>query len=301
MIDGILNVDKPLGLTSHDVVAQIRRMARQRRVGHTGTLDPLATGVLVVCLGRATRVSQYLMNSTKRYRATLHLGISTTTHDAEGQVTAERAVDIARPEFGRILDQFTGHIDQVPPMHSAIKQNGKKLYQLARRGITVERPPREVDIYAIHVTRWTPPLVQIEVECGPGTYIRALARDIGQAAGCGAHLAALRRTQSGQFSVEQAISLAQLAQTFADHTVEQWLYPLDTAFHALPSLHLDERAAAKLTFGQPIPFAGEQNVGRRARAYGPNDQFIALVDQDCENEQWKPIQVFADARTDRRS
>jgi len=179
-ISGILNVNKPTGMTSHDVVDRVRRMTGQRRVGHTGTLDPLATGVLVVCLGQATRVAEYLM-ADKVYRAQLCLGVSTDTHDAKGEVIATAEVDVREEEGWRIrkaLASFVGSIQQVPPMYSALKRQGVPLYKLARQGITVEREPRPVQIHDIELLAWTPPLLVIRVDCSPGTYIRALARDL---------------------------------------------------------------------------------------------------------------------------
>jgi tRNA pseudouridine55 synthase len=291
-INGILNIDKPLGLTSHDVVASIRRIARQRQVGHAGTLDPQATGVLLVCLGQATRVSQYLMNSPKTYQAIVHLGISTTTFDIEGEITSEKPVSVTRQQVEATLAQFVGHIKQVPPMYSAVKKDGVKLYQLARRGITVERSPREVDIYTLRITAWARPLIHIEVECGPGTYIRALAHDIGTVLGCGAHLAGLRRVQSGSFSIAQAVPLEQIEGAFADGTEHTWLHPLDIAFGDLPDIHLDANTALRLALGQPVSASDQADAGTRARAYGPSNRFIALVEKNSQSPDWKPVKVF---------
>jgi tRNA pseudouridine55 synthase len=291
-INGILNVDKPLELTSHDVVARVRWMAKQRQVGHAGTLDPLATGVLLVCLGQATRTSQYLMDSPKTYQATIHLGVSTTTLDAEGEITSEKSVDVTRQQVEAILAQFVGPIKQVPPMYSAIKKNGIKLYKLARQGISVKRSPREVDIYALRITAWAQPLIHVEVECGPGTYIRALARDIGTALGCGAYLAALRRTQSGSFSVEQAVTLKQLETAFTNGTEQTWLQPLDIAFDNLPGIYLDRDTAFKLAQGQAINVSDQVGTGSHARAYGPSNRFIALVKKELQSPRWKPVKVF---------
>jgi len=292
---GILNVDKPLGLTSHEVVVNVRKLSGQRRVGHAGTLDPLATGVLLLCLGKATRVSQYLMASPKAYRATVRLGISTTTHDAEGQITSRAEVCVQRHELEAALQPFIGHIDQVPPAYSAIKRKGKRLYELARQGISVQVPSRKVDISALRLVDWTPPDVTLDVECGPGTYIRALARDLGRALGCGATLVALRRTQSGQFFAEQAASLEALEGAFAAGAAGHLLYPLDAAFAHLPALHLDAGAAHRLAMGQVVhdpsiaPGLVEQG---QARAYGPGGQFVALVSREQEPGNWRPRKVF---------
>jgi tRNA pseudouridine55 synthase len=295
---GILNVDKPLGLTSHQVVVTVRRLSEQRRVGHAGTLDPLATGVLLLCLGKATRVSQYLMASTKTYHTTVRLGISTTTHDAEGQITSRAEVRVQRHDLEAALQPFIGHIDQVPPAYSAIKRKGKRLYELARQGIAVQVPPRKVDVYALRLVDWTPPDVTLDVECGPGTYIRSLARDLGRALGCGAHLVALRRTQSGQFSVQRAASLDELKAAFAAGTAGHLLHPLDAAFAQLPALYLDADTAHRLAMGQAIRDSaaapGDTVVPGQARAYGPENQFVALVSREQGTESWRPRKVFID-------
>jgi len=301
VLSGILNIDKPLGLTSHDVVVKVRQLAKQRKVGHAGTLDPLATGVLLVCLGRATRVTEYLMNSPKTYLATVHLGISTTTHDKEGEIVNRCPVDVTQAQIETALQTFMGHIRQIPPMHSAIKIKGKKLYKLARQGITIERPPREVRIDALQIQGWSSPLLDIKVQCGPGTYIRALARDLGQVLGCGAHLCALRRTQSGQFLAQQATTLAELEQTFAKGTIADLLYPLDVALYRLPAFQLDAAAMHQLIMGQPVHILAADTESPQARAYGPDGQFIALIDHDQKSGNWKPRKVFisSNARSDR--
>ncbi|NDJ61826.1 MAG: tRNA pseudouridine(55) synthase TruB, partial [Chloroflexi bacterium] len=197
---GFLNIDKPLGWTSHDVVAKLRRGLQIKKIGHAGTLDPLATGVLVICLGAATRLSEYVMDTTKRYRAVVHLGVTTDTYDAEGEITAQRPSDhLSEADVRDALGAFVGALEQVPPMYSAIKQGGRKLYDLARAGEVVERPPRPVHIHALEVVAWQPPQVTLDVTCSPGTYIRSLAYDLGAALGVGAHLAGLMRTASGSF------------------------------------------------------------------------------------------------------
>ena len=208
-MDGILNLNKPKGWTSHDVVAYVRRLTGIQRVGHAGTLDPMATGVLLVCLGRATRIVEYLMAGRKRYRTVLHLGISTDSHDADGQVTATVPVVVTRADVEKALPNYRGSIKQIPPMVSAIKRDGQPLYKLARRGITVERASRPVEIYELKLTEWLPPTLTVELTCSPGTYVRALARDLGQELGCGAHVTALSRLASGEFTLCEAIGLDQ--------------------------------------------------------------------------------------------
>ena len=183
-ISGLLNIDKPTGLTSHDVVARIRKLAKQKKVGHAGTLDPLATGVLLVCLGQATRLIEYVMAGRKQYRATIHFGLTTDTLDADGQVIAERdASHLTEAELRQILPAFQGQIEQVPPIFSALKQGGQPLYKLARAGKTVEVAPRRVTIDSLKWLDWQPPKLTLEVVCSPGTYVRSLARDLGEAAG----------------------------------------------------------------------------------------------------------------------
>lgn len=311
-LSGILNVDKPLGLTSHDVVDVVRRLSGQRRVGHTGTLDPLATGVLVVCLGKATRVSAYLMASTKRYHATVRLGVTTTTDDAEGDIVREADVTITRPLVKAALESFVGRIEQVPPTYSALKRGGKRLYHLARQGIAVDVAPREVEIHRLELSEWRPPIVGLDVECGPGTYIRALARDLGEALGCGAHLASLRRTRSGRFAIERACTLEQLEGAFSTGTEARFLQPLDVAFEHLPALHLSADLARRIVLGQEIEGREAAPEALQARAYAPGGKFIALLSREDSRVAWKPRKVFArpeeiaplesgNARTDQRN
>ena len=295
-LSGILNVDKPPGLTSHDVVVAIRKMARQHRVGHAGTLDPLATGVLLVCLGQATRISEYLMRSQKTYRAVVRLGVTTTTHDAEGEITGEADVYVTRTQLEAALPGFTGHIQQAPPKYSAIKLDGRRLYDLARKGIAVEVPARWVDVYELKIVEWALPIVCLDVRCGPGTYVRALARDLGVALGCGAHLTALRRMSSGSFAVSDALSIERLGQMFAAGVVEQVLHSIDVAFSSWPALRLSLDMARRLAMGQPVEgaVAGvvEADADALARAYAPDGRFVALVYRDERIGAWRPRKVF---------
>ncbi len=293
---GILNVDKPSGLTSHDVVVLVRRAARQRKVGHAGTLDPMATGVLLVCLDKATRVTEYLMASPKTYDAVIRLGVTTTTDDAEGEIVTQSQIEVPYAEIERTVQQFVGRIEQVPPAYSALKRGGQRLYKLARRGQVPEVLPRLVEIHALQVEEWTPPMLHVQVRCGPGTYIRALARDLGRSLGCGAHLASLRRMASGRFTVEQAISPQQIETAFASGTVAELLCPIDVAVADLPALYLDTATSLRLVAGQPITGdAGLAAAGPMARAYAPDRQFIAIVAWDPEMAKWRPRKVFAQA------
>ncbi len=292
LMDGILNLNKPRGLTSHDVVARVRAVARQQGVGHAGTLDPMATGVLLLCLGRATRLAEYLMDSPKLYRARVRLGVTTDTDDAEGTVIAERPVEVDRMAVEAALEQFRGPILQVPPMYSALKQGGRPLYRLARQGQTVERQPRPVEIYRLDLTAWEPPELALEVLCSPGTYIRALARDLGEALGCGAHLTGLIRLASGDFRLEDAVDLESLT----PENLPGFLLPMDMALQQYPALYLSEADARAVRHGRDIPLAASHEVQGRdvrlARAYGPDGHLIAVLEPHPDQGVWHPRKVL---------
>jgi len=288
-MDGILNLDKPQGLTSHDVVARVRKVAGQRRVGHAGTLDPMATGVLIVCLGRATRVVEYLMASQKIYRARVCLGVVTTTFDTEGEIVEEHPVTVDRATAEAALDSFRGPILQVPPMYSALKRDGKPLYQLARQGVSVEREARPVEIGELKLTHWDPPELTLRVVCSPGTYIRSLAHDLGQALGCGAHLSALVRLASGDFRLQDAIAVERLT---AD-TLPTLLLPIDAALRGYPALHLDEGSARDVQSGRCVLDPSVEHEAGLARAYGPDGTFLAVLEYLPERSAWQPRKVFA--------
>ncbi|MBN1976290.1 MAG: tRNA pseudouridine(55) synthase TruB [Anaerolineae bacterium] len=312
MSDGILNLDKPQGPTSHDIVDRVRHLTGIRRVGHAGTLDPMASGVLLVCIGKATRVSEYLMAGKKVYRARVRLGITTDTHDAEGQVVASASVAPAafsRAEVEAALARFKGTIEQVPPMYSALKHEGKPLHKLAREGIEVKREPRQVEISRLALTEWEPPECTLEVTCSPGTYVRALARDLGQALGCGAHLTGLVRLSSGDFFLEDAVTLETFARAAAEGGWSDLLHPIDAALAHFPALHLDAGAAQRLCAGQAVPppcpphewgganeppprYAGGTEGGTTARVYGPDGAFLALAAYDQADGAWHPHKVF---------
>lgn len=290
-MDGILNLNKPYGLTSHDVVDRIRRLAGQRQVGHAGTLDPLATGVLLVCLGSATRLAEFLMDSPKLYRAHVRLGITTDTYDAEGTVIAERPVEVGREDVERALECFRGPILQVPPMFSALKKDGRPLYRLARRGETVDRAPRRVEIYRLDLVEWHPPDLTLEVLCSPGTYIRSLAHDLGEALGCGAYLAGLVRLASGEFRLEDAVDLEGLTR----ERLAEALLPPDVALRRFPALHLTPAEARAIGYGQDIPdrwgLTGQETTGLLARAYGPDGSLLAVLEFSGRGT-WHPKKVL---------
>ncbi|MGQ9598224.1 MAG: tRNA pseudouridine(55) synthase TruB [Anaerolineae bacterium] len=294
-LSGILNVDKPRGMTSHDVVDVIRRLAGQRRVGHAGTLDPMATGVLLVCLGQATRVAEYLMASPKRYRATIVFGAATDTFDAEGKIVSEGGrTDFAREEIEATLARFLGRIEQVPPMYSALKREGQTLHRLARQGKTVERSPRWVEISEIVVLAWTPPELIIEVACSPGTYLRSLAHDLGQRLGSGAHLAALVRLSSGRFTLGEAVSLERLEEAFGHGQETKYLIPMDEALLDWPALIVSMEEARRIAQGQAVHLNSPISVEERAlcRSYGPDGQFLAIMTYDAKTNLWRPRKVF---------
>ncbi len=294
-MDGILNLNKPRGLTSHDVVARVRSITRQREVGHAGTLDPMATGVLLLCLGRATRLAEYLMDSPKLYRARIRLGVTTDTDDAEGAVIAEKPVVVDRAAVEAVLERFRGPILQVPPMYSALKRDGQPLYRLARQGQRVEREPRPVEIYRLDLTLWEPPELTLEVLCSPGTYIRALARDLGEALGCGAHLTGLVRLASGDFRLEDAAELDALT----PERLPELLLPPDAALRRYPALFLDAAQARAVRHGRDIPavlLADDRKAGQRdaplARAYGPDGRLLAVLEYRPDRSVWHPRKVL---------
>lgn len=283
---GFLNIDKAAGMTSHDVVAYVRRLSAQKRVGHAGTLDPAATGVLVLGLGAATRLISYVQDDThKRYTGVVSLGAQTTTDDAEGDIIHTAAV----PELGldrleQVLEAFRGTILQVPPMYSALHHQGRRLYEIARSGEEVERIARPVLIEQLDIIDWQAPKLTLNILCGKGTYIRSLARDIGQALGCGAHLSSLRRTAVGTFLIEQAISLDQLG----SH-LRQALLPPETAVASWPSLYPTQEQLRQLRNGMPIE-AQPNILTNRARVHDQQGILVALVER--KHDSWQPYRVF---------
>jgi tRNA pseudouridine55 synthase len=283
---GLLVVDKPLEWTSHDVVGRVRRLADERRVGHAGTLDPLATGVLLVCVGQATRLVEYLVGHDKSYETTIRLGQTTATYDAEGAVVLERPVEVSPAEIAGALNRFRGHIRQRPPVYSAVKQDGQPLYKRARRGETVEAPLREVVIHSLEFLDWRPPLLDLRVVCSSGTYIRSLAHDIGEALGTGGHVTALRRTAVGDFTLDEAVALGDLTpENLAGH-----LRPPETAVRALPRLELDEDEARRITQGQHVHADPARAMSGLRRVYGPDGRFLGII--SASGGVWKAEKIF---------
>lgn len=286
-VSGFLNVDKPVGMTSHDVVAAVRRGLQIRKAGHAGTLDPLAGGVLVVCVGAATRLSEYVMASTKRYRAQVRLGVETDTYDAEGVVIAAcDAGHITQAQVERALEPLRGEIAQMPPMHSAIKQGGRKLYELARAGQIVERAARPVRIERLEATAWALPLVTLDITCSAGTYIRSLAHDLGAALGVGAHLTGLTRLASGSFTLDDAVPLAAL---LADPAWTRWLVAPGAALAGWPVVRLDADALRRVTHGQALADA-RAAAGALAQGRAPDGTLAAVLEGD--GERWRPVKVL---------
>lgn len=292
-MNGFINLDKPLGPTSHDVVARVRRVLRQAglraaKVGHAGTLDPLATGVLLLCLGHATRLSEYVMAHDKTYLAHIRLGEATTTYDAEGQTT-ERfdPSGIGLEQVKAVLPRFLGLIEQTPPIYSAIKQGGKKLYEMARVGEPVELVPRTVRIDRLNVLDWRHPELTLEVVCSAGTYIRSLAHDLGQALGVGAHLVALRRTRSGRFDVAQACTLDHL--TDADDLRAHLIKP-SQAFDEAQIIRLNAAQVAELRFGRSIPASMDDE---RSWVLALNEAGDEVAVLRSEAGRWRPLKVLA--------
>lgn len=286
--EGILNIDKPGGMTSHDVVNRIRRLTGIRRVGHAGTLDPLATGVLLVCLGRATRLVEYLVGQPKIYEAVIRLGQSTDTYDADGEILIERSVDDVSPErLVEKLAQFRGVIQQLPPMYSAVKRDGQPLYKLARQGIEVERAAREVTIHTLELLDFTLPDVRLRVTCSSGTYIRSLAHDLGETLGCGAHIRALRRTAVGDYTAQDAAPLLELDAA----SLAASLQPSDSAVAQLPRLDLSELDTQSALLGQRVVRAGEAPAAALVRAYDPAGRFIGIL-AEAKDHSWQPHKIF---------
>lgn len=289
---GFLIIDKPQGMTSHDVVAKIRRGSGVKRVGHAGTLDPMATGVLIVCVGAATRLSEYVMASNKQYMAVVRLGIETTTYDAEGETLATADVrHLTRDTVATALASFQGEIAQIPPMYSAIKQGGKKLYELARAGKEVVREPRTVRIERIDLLDFALPDVRIAVTCSAGTYIRSIAHDLGAQLGVGAHLIALRRTASGGF--HDPVGWQPLIEALQNGDWQQYLIDERIALAHIPTLALDASQSIAIQQGRSIP-RHESNPSSQTlcRAYNPDGQFIAILESDSNADTWRPHKVF---------
>ena len=279
-ISGILVLDKPAGMSSNGALQHVKRLFNANKAGHTGNLDVPATGLLPICLGEATKVSAYLLDSNKTYRARCKLGVTMTTGDATGEVIDKRAVpEISEVDFKQVLKKFMGETEQIPPMYSALKQDGKRLYELAYKGIEVERKPRPITIHRLELLELSNDVFEIEVRCTKGTYIRSLVEDIGQELDCGAHILNLRRLEAGPFHESQMISTEQL-QEIAEQggdELDKLLLPMDMALADFPKIHLSEDVAYYLCQGQAVTAPGLPKTGR-LRIYNNLNQFIGLGD-----------------------
>lgn len=276
-IDGVLLLDKPPGITSHTAVQKVKRLYRARKAGHTGTLDPLATGLLPVCLGEATKFSHLLLGADKTYLAAIRLGVTTSTGDLEGEVTGRAPVNVAREAAEAALRRFMGEILQIPPMYSALKQGGQPLYKLARAGRHAPRAARKVLIRELTLARFGETELQVSVTCSKGTYVRVLAEDIGRELGCGACVAGLRRTAVGEFSLAAgAVTLAQL-EALTPEERDRLLVPAEALVASLPRFDLDAGEAGRLRRGQPVELAQARAAGL-ARVYGPDREFLGVAE-----------------------
>jgi len=297
-VNGFINLFKPSGITSMDALRQIKRITGQRKkVGHAGTLDPLARGVLPVCFGQATRLMDHIVGGVKRYRVEITLGVTTSTYDAEGEVVKTGdPLGVTEDMVQESLLPWIGRVKQTPPMYSAIKIDGKRLYKLARAGIEVEREARSVDIHDIRIIEFAAPRLVLEVDCGGGTYIRSLAHDVGEALGCGGHVADLVRLLCGGFPAEESVTLEQLEN--AGEGPDGWqrhLYPVDRVLRDLKSIKLDRQAEEHLRHGQAVILGRpELDAGylEECRAYNSEGVFLALVRFDRPSNSWQPAKVF---------
>ena len=297
-VNGFINLYKPSGITSMEALRRIKRITGQRKkVGHGGTMDPLARGVLPVCFGQATRLMEYVVGGSKRYVMDVRLGESTSTYDAEGEITSTQSFDgINRAHIESALEAFVGVVDQVPPMYSAVKVDGQRLYKLARAGIEVERAARSVEIHTIRLTRFEPPDLTLDVECGKGVYMRSLAHDLGQSLGCGAHVTDLERRSCGGFSASDGVSLEKLEEEA--QVPGSWhhrLHPVDWVVRDLKTVSVGPAAEKYLLNGQPVSL-GRQDINasymEQFRAYNMDGQFLALVSYDRAGNSWRPLKVF---------
>ncbi len=295
-MDGIVNVMKPAGMTSHDVVAKLRRIYHTRKVGHTGTLDPDAVGVLPVCIGQATRLVEYLTDKEKTYKTVMKFGSETNTQDASGEVTVTTELpSLSREEFVAVTQQFIGEIQQIPPMYSAIKKDGQPLYKLARQGINVEVEPRPVVIHEIKVLMYQPESAMLEIRCGKGTYIRTLCQDIARACGSSGHMAYLMRTKSGVFGADTAVALSRLEES--EHP-EQFLMDMNTSLADMPALAVKDAAMlvrVQNGLAQRVPGAAQLAEGTVCRALDSQGNLVAIG--TIEKESFQPNKVFKSGET----
>lgn len=309
-MDGILNVLKPPGMTSHDVVAFIRRNLKEKKVGHTGTLDPGVTGVLPICLGKGTKIAQFLTDDVKVYRGEMTLGKVTSTQDSFGEIIEEKSpVNISEDQIREAAKSLIGIINQIPPMVSAVKHKGKRLYELAREGIEVERKVRQIEIFDIKIISITDigtegPKVLMEIRCSKGTYIRTLFHDIGQKLGVGAYMSSLVRLETGPFDIETAVTLDEILSAKENNTLEDLIHPIDFALKKLPKITVKEQVVKGVTHGNPVflpgVFQADKDIaeGQLVRIYSPDGEILAIgkakLNPEKEDKQlyFQPEKVF---------
>lgn len=284
-IHGVFLLDKPQGMSSNDIMQKVKRIFQANKAGHTGALDPLATGMLPICLGEATKFSQFLLDADKRYLVTAKLGERTNTSDAEGQIVETRDVNVKTPEILTALERFRGDILQVPTMFSALKHNGKPLYEYARQGITVEREARPITIFELNFIKYNAPYLTLEVHCSKGTYIRTLVDDLGEALGCGAHVTMLRRTAVADYPTEKMLdwhTLQSLAEQQDLALLDALLLPMDTAVAKLPALTLNESQTQGIGFGQRVKFDNPNRLQGQVRLFSHENRFlgVAVIDEN---------------------
>ncbi|HSD96037.1 MAG TPA: tRNA pseudouridine(55) synthase TruB [Sulfuricaulis sp.] len=290
-VNGVLLLDKPVGLTSNQALQTVKRLLNACKAGHTGSLDPIATGLLPLFFGEATKLTQFLLNADKRYWTVIRLGVSTTTFDSEGEATATRPVTVGLRDIERALLRFQGEIEQIPPMYSAIKHNGEALYKLARAGVEVEREPRPVTIYEIRALGFQDDLLTLEIACSKGTYIRTLAHDLGGILGCGAHVVQLRRLAIGDVSIDKAVTLDRLEALASPEERAQLLQPVDSVLHAVPDVHLTSLAAHYLKQGQSVTARHGLAPGW-VRLYEGDSRFLGMG-QVLDDGQVAPRRLLA--------
>jgi tRNA pseudouridine55 synthase len=294
-ISGVLVVDKPVGMTSHDVVQAIRSGTGLRRAGHTGTLDPRASGVLVILVGPAVRLSEFVSASDKRYQAIIRLGSTTDTFDADGKITpSAEPIEVTEEQFEEVLKTFIGEIEQTPPPYSAVKVQGRKAYELAREGEEVELAPRKITVHHLEVLEWAPPEVVIDVHCSSGTYVRSLANDLGKVLGCGAYLVGLRRTKSGRFSLRDATPLRKLQDAFHAGNWYQFLIPAAEALAEWPAIDLSPDEVEAVRHGHRVKAEPDAKPGL-VRGVSTQGELVALMDlaaSETGEPEWQPKKVF---------
>lgn len=297
-MDGILNIYKERGFTSHDVVAKLRGILHQKKIGHTGTLDPEAVGVLPICLGKGTKLCDMLTDRSKTYQVEMRLGITTDTEDMTGTILTEQEVTATLEQVEQVISQFVGEIDQIPPMYSALKVNGKKLYELAREGIVIERKPRRIQIDEIKILAIELPIVKMEVSCSKGTYIRSLCRDIGEKLGCGGCMETLIRTRVGQFFVEDSLTLKEIEQLVQENKILEQVLGIETVFLEYPVIQMKKESDRLVLNGN---FFGWDSIEQQeskhlkntfVRVHESQGRFVGIYQFDTEKKRFMPEKMF---------